>query len=236
MNKKYEAILFDLDGTLLPMDNDEFTKGYLKLLSKTLAPCGYSADTMIPAMWRGVEAMVRNDGSRRNSHAFWEVFASILGDGVYADIPRFDAFYDKEFHEAIALTQPTEKAAQAVSLARSKADKVVLATNPMFPFVAVRSRMKWAGLEPEMFDLITDYDNSGSCKPNPYYYTEIVQNLEVDPHNCLMIGNNASEDIEAAMKVGMDTFLVTDCLIAKGEIPECKRGSFDDMLEFLRNI
>ena len=25
--------MFDLDGTLLPMDNDEFTRGYFKLLA-----------------------------------------------------------------------------------------------------------------------------------------------------------------------------------------------------------
>lgn len=31
---KITTVLFDLDGTLLPMDNDEFTKGYFKLLAK----------------------------------------------------------------------------------------------------------------------------------------------------------------------------------------------------------
>ena len=30
---KLTTILFDLDGTLLPMDNDEFTRGYFKLLA-----------------------------------------------------------------------------------------------------------------------------------------------------------------------------------------------------------
>lgn len=33
-----KAILFDLDGTLLPMDQDEFTKGYFNLLAAKLAP------------------------------------------------------------------------------------------------------------------------------------------------------------------------------------------------------
>ena len=163
MNKKYDAILFDLDGTLLPMDNDEFTKGYFSLLAKTLAPYGYTAETMIAAMWCGVAAMVKNDGSRKNSDAFWEVFASILGEKVYDDIPKFDAFYDKEFHAAKAFTQPTESSPLAVSLARKKAGCVVLATNPMFPFVAVKSRMGWTGLTPEMFDLVTDYDNCCVC-------------------------------------------------------------------------
>ena len=53
-----DAILFDLDGTLLPMDNDVFTKGYLSLLSRAIAPHGYEPREMISAMWYGVEAMV----------------------------------------------------------------------------------------------------------------------------------------------------------------------------------
>lgn len=29
-----KAVIFDLDGTLLPMNEDEFTKGYFSLLCK----------------------------------------------------------------------------------------------------------------------------------------------------------------------------------------------------------
>ena len=32
-----DAILFDLDGTLLPMDQDTFTKGYFQELARALA-------------------------------------------------------------------------------------------------------------------------------------------------------------------------------------------------------
>lgn len=34
---KLTTVLFDLDGMLLPMDNDKFTKGYFKLLTTNLA-------------------------------------------------------------------------------------------------------------------------------------------------------------------------------------------------------
>ena len=30
-----EMVMFDLDGTLLPMDMDEFTGGYFKMLAKS---------------------------------------------------------------------------------------------------------------------------------------------------------------------------------------------------------
>lgn len=78
----YQGILFDLDGTLLPMDNDRFTRGYFHLLAQAVAPLGYEEATLIPAMWKGVAAMVKNDGSRSNAQAFWAVFSRILGPQV----------------------------------------------------------------------------------------------------------------------------------------------------------
>ena len=36
-----KMVLFDLDGTLLPMVMDEFTGGYFKMLAEKLNPYGY---------------------------------------------------------------------------------------------------------------------------------------------------------------------------------------------------
>ena len=162
---RYQGIFFDLDGTLLPMDNDTFTKGYLSLLARTVAPLGYEPKNMISSMWKGVGAMLQNDRSRPNCDVFWETFAALVpkGKAVYEDIPCFDAFYGNEFHQAKAFTSPTPLAAEAVSLAKKKADKVVLATNPFFPRVAVEARLSWAELDAADFALITTYENSGCC-------------------------------------------------------------------------
>ena len=232
-----DAIFFDLDGTLLPMDNATFTKGYLSLLAKTVAPLGYRADTMIPAMWKGVEAMVKNDGSASNLDRFWQAFSEVLGKECYNHIPLFDAFYDKEFHGAIAFTEPRPALArQAVSAAKEKAGRVVLATNPLFPRVAVRSRLAWAGLSEEDFDWITDYENSSTCKPNPTYYQQIAKQLHVDPLKCLMVGNNTEEDVAAAQQAGLSTFLLTDCLIAKEPMPDTPQGSFEELIAYLQGL
>lgn len=233
---KYQAILFDLDGTLLPMDNDAFTKGYFKLLAKAASVHGYTFETLIPAMWKGVTAMVRNDRSKLNRDAFWDVFAGIFGEEAYTHIPTFDAFYGNEFYKAKDFTAPNPLAAEAVKLAHEKADKVVLATNPLFPEVAIKARLDFIGLKLSDFDLVTTYDNFGSCKPNPLYYNEIAEKIDVDPKNCLMIGNNAEEDIEASQAAGLSTYLVTDCLIANGDLPDTPKGSFAEMVEFLKGI
>ena len=233
---KYQAILFDLDGTLLPMDNDFFTKGYFKLLAQYASSFGYQAESLIPAMWKGVGAMVKNDGSRLNYEAFWETFGNLLGPHVKEHILAFDQFYTNEFHHAVQFTSYNPRAKEAVTLARQKAQQVILATNPLFPPAAVATRLSWIGLEPGAFDWITNYQNSTYCKPNPHYYREILKKFDLNANQCLMIGNDAEEDILSASHAGLDTFLVTDCLISRDALPSCPKGTFDEMLSFLNAL
>ncbi len=234
--KKYDAILFDLDGTLLPMDNDLFIQTYFGLLVKKMSPRGYDKERLIPALWKGTGAMIQNNGEKANAEVFWNVCAQIFGERVYQDIGDFDKFYENEFHGAAAITFPTDLAQTAVDLARASADKVILATSPVFPAVAVRARLSWARVTPESFDLITSYENSRFCKPNPAYYTEIAEKMQLDLTRCLMVGNNTEEDIRPAQSLGMDTFLLTDFLICKGEHPETPSGNFEDLIAFLQAL
>lgn len=54
-------ILFDLDGTLLPMVQDEFVRFYMPLLAKAYLKKGVEMDPkgFIGAVWKGYEAMVK---------------------------------------------------------------------------------------------------------------------------------------------------------------------------------
>ena len=53
-------VLFDLDGTLLPMDMERFTNGYFQLLTEKMAPLGYDPKALTDAVWAGTAAMVKN--------------------------------------------------------------------------------------------------------------------------------------------------------------------------------
>lgn len=230
-----KVILFDLDGTLLPMDQDLFVKTYFGLLAKKLAPHGYEPEKLINAVWAGTAAMVKNSGEVTNEEAFWESFAAAYSDKVKEDIPLFDEFYHNEFAGAKKVCGYNPLVAETVATLQEKGFRLVLATNPLFPRIATENRIRWAGLTPEIFELYTTYETAHYCKPNPKYYLEILQALEVSPEECLMVGNDVSEDM-IAREIGMDVFLLTDCLInkAQADISAYPNGSFPQLLEYIK--
>ncbi len=233
----YQAILFDLDGTLLPMDTEAFTQGYFRLLAKAVAPLGITPEAMISALWSGIRAMMVNDGRRSNRERFWEVFSAETGVAQALCEPICDRFYTEGFHQARAFTGDNPLAVEAMRLARQKADKVILATNPLFPLPGQTTRMSWVGLRPSDFDLVTSYEGDRFCKPNPAYYQDICDRLSLDPARCLMIGNDEREDMLAAHSLGMAGYLVTDCLLPCPEHPwDGPRGTFADMTAMLRRL
>ena len=234
---KYKAILFDMDGTLVPMEMEAFTKTYFGLLAKKLLSFGIETQTLIDAVWAGTGAMVNNDGSCNNETAFWERFCVVTGLTREAVQPISDDFYRREFDEAKAATGENPLAAEAIRTAAEKARHVVLATNPLFPMDGQITRMRWVGLTPEMFDLVTCYESDCYCKPNQKYYLSICDRLGVQPSECLMIGNDENEDMDSAASAGMDCYLVTDCVIpCEGKTWQGPRGSFADMIDFLKAL
>ena len=222
------TILFDLDGTLLPMDQEAFTTGYFKLLAKKLAPYGYEPKSLVDAIWAGTAAMVKNDGSCTNEQAFWKKFAAIYGEEkCQSDQGLFEDFYANGFNAARDICGFNPASVETVHKLKECGYRVALATNPIFPHMATENRIRWAGLVPEDFEIYTTYEASTFCKPNPAYYLEVARTLGVKPEECLMVGNDATEDM-AAREVGMDVFLLTDCLInAKNrDLNAYPRGDF----------
>ena len=230
-----KAVLFDLDGTLLPMDYDGFLKLYFGNLAKRMARYGYDPDELVKNIWTGTKAMVVNDGSCMNETKFWDVFVGIYGLDVLQDKVLLDDYYREDFVKAKEACGFDPMAKETVDLVKSLGMKAALATNPIFPMVATRQRMDWAGLKKEDFELCTTYENIGVSKPNPAYYTEIAKRLDVAPEECLMVGNDVAEDM-VAVKAGMKVFLLTDCLLNKKEedISGYPQGGFAKLQEFIK--
>ena len=216
------------------MDEQAFTEGYFKFLVKKMLPCGYDPQLLIKTIWGGVKAMAENDGSVTNEAAFWKYFCSVFGEKALDDKPLFEEFYAVDFKKAQSLCGFAPEAKEVVDFVKAAGCRTILATNPIFPATATDTRIGWAGLVPSDFELITTYENIGCAKPNPEYFREVLRRAELQPEECLMIGNDAVEDT-AAEAAGIRVFLLTDCLINKknADLSAWPHGDFAALKAFL---
>lgn len=230
-------ILFDLDGTLLPMDQDHFIRTYMGALSNYMASHGFDPQHFIQTVWQGTGAMFKNDGSATNEDVFWMNFTATYGPDVRQYEPILDTFYHTRFAEVQSSCGFDPKASKTIKVLKEMGFELVLATQPIFPAIATESRMKWAGLDRDDFELYTTYENSSFCKPNPDYYRQILNKIGADASECLMVGNDATEDL-VAQTLGMKVFLLTDCLINKEnkDLSGYPQGDLDALLHYIQSI
>lgn len=219
------------------MDQEQFVKAYLSCLTKNLAPHGYDPQLLVKAIGSGFVAMIQNDGSARNETVFWNAAQKVFNRDLRQDAALFESFYENEFQQVQQVCGKNPLAAETISAIHTMGYRTILATSPLFPPVATYSRVRWAGLRCEDFELITTYDNSSYCKPNPNYYREVLEKQHLNPAECLMVGNDAEEDM-IAETLGMQVFLLTDCLINRDgrDISRYSQGSFPELLTFIRGL
>lgn len=231
------TILFDLDGTLLPMDQEVFTMDYCKRLAARIAPYGYDPKLVMKALWIGVKAMVENDGSYTNEERFWQAFCNLLGDSVRTYEKDLEEFYRTEFNEVAKVCGYNENSRKIIDMLKEKGYRIVLATNPFFPAIATENRIRWAGLTPEDFEIYTTYEDYSYCKPNPKYYEAVLARIGCKPEECLMVGNDVGDDM-VAETLGMKVFLLTDCLInsAGKDINLYPHGGFEELFDFINTL
>lgn len=230
-----KAILFDLDGTLLPMDTDAFVESYIKLLAQEVAhivePQGF-----VKALWSATHTMIGDKNPEKsNEQVFEEAFLALLEIEKEDIWPVLDKFYAESFPKLVQFTQPNQLSREIIEEVLSQGKKVAVATNPLFPKVAIMERLKWASIEDLPFDHVTYYENSFFTKPHTDYYSGICQAIGVKPEHCLMVGNDMQEDMIAS-KLGMKTFLITDYLIDRGNhrFEPDWQGSMQDFFTWLK--
>jgi len=229
--------MFDLDGTLLQFSQAEFIDAYFAELGKVFVRLGMDPAASSKAVWAGTKAMILNDGNMLNAGRFWTVFAEQMRLDARRRLEvetACDSFYANEFDAVKSVMTPNDISKRLVRAMSGKGYHVVLATNPLFPACAVETRLRWIGLEPGDFRLITHYSNSRFCKPNPRYYQEVFEKIGKAPEQCMMAGNSPVEDMSAG-ELGAQTFLVTDCLEneAGADITAIKRGTLAELEDYL---
>jgi len=230
------CVLFDLDGTLVHFEYDDFLKEYFTAITKAVATLVEPAQ-FTEALVASTEAMIINgDPSRLNSQVFTEDFFQRVNVAEDILMPVFGDFYANEFTElkSTLAVQPHPKARAMLEFLFQEGYDVVIATNAVFPVEAIVERMRWGGIQGLPYKLITCYETMHFCKPNLKYYEETLEIIRCKPEECLMVGNNMDEDIIAGV-LGLKTYLVEDFLLDSGanrHTPDL-RSNFDEFVKFV---
>jgi len=214
-----QAVLFDLDGTLLDIDMNLFLQHYFREMIAMAKARNLPFENLPQMVNQAVQAMLCNrDIDKYNYQVFDESFFPHYE--VDEEIMRqfFLDFYERGFPNLHQHCSPFAQIPEIIQMVFDRGLTVVVATNSLFPLTAIEQRLNWAGVGNHPYALITTYDNMHFTKPHLEYYQEICQNIGVPPEDCLMVGNDVAEDMVAS-RLGMKTFLLTERVIpAKKEI------------------
>lgn len=210
------TFFFDLDGTLLPVDQQKFEEIYFHGLSSRFTDL-YTPQEFVGLIWGATKAMVADTRHVTNETAFMEALGSVVNGQLNEMQRRFEEFYLTGFDAVRQAVVENLEIQQAVRILKEKGYQLVIATNPMFPRIAIEKRIGWTGLNREDFTYVTSFEDNHYCKPQPQFFGELLDVLGLKSEEVVMVGNDAIEDM-VAKKVGIETYLITNHLINKKNV------------------
>jgi FMN phosphatase YigB (HAD superfamily) len=234
MTKQIEAVLFDLDGTLLDLNIDVLLPPYIQALAASVAHM-VSPDRFIPCLMMASEIMRANDGRDTNEAVFAQAFYPCVGPSREELEPVLSDFYANGFPQLRKYARRKPDARATVQAAFERVHDVVIATNPLFPATAIQQRLEWAGVADFSYRLVTTYENSCYAKPDLRYYEQILETIAHPAESCLVVGD---EDFDmVAAHLGCPTFLVpSERTELDSATPEPSyRGTLADLIALFRD-
>ncbi|HEX5807151.1 MAG TPA: DinB family protein [Anaerolineales bacterium] len=229
------TLLLDLDDTLLDTELDAFVPAYFQALSNHLSS-HTPPEVMLRALVGGVNLMNESeDPTRTLAEVFEADFYPTLGASKHDLSPILEEFYDNVFPRLGSVTRQRAEAVPFIEWALSCDFRIAIATDPLFPRKATFHRLRWAGLDPERFELVSSYENFHFTKTHPAYYAEVLGRLGWPEGPVLMVGNDIERDLRPAHRLGLKTYFVDG---TSGTSPgfEAGRGQLSDLRPWLESI
>jgi FMN phosphatase YigB (HAD superfamily) len=229
------TLLLDLDDTLLDTNLDAFMPAYFQALTQHLAQHSASS-TMLRALLAGMNLMNDSeDPTRTLEEVFDADFYVQLGLSKQDLVHVLEEFYDAVFPTLAQHTRRRPEALPLIDWAYSRGYRIAIATDPLFPRKATYHRLRWAGFDPERFELISSFEHFHFTKTHPAYYAEVLGRLGWPEGPVLMVGNDPERDLMPAHRLGLRTFFVDG---ESGSSPgfEAGRGRLADLRPWLESI
>lgn len=230
------TFFFDLDGTLLPIDGKKFEELYFQGLSARFTDL-YTPEEFIKIIWDATKAMVSDTRPITNETAFMEALGRVVGEKLGEMQNRFTAFYATDFDRVREAVIENAEVHESIRILKQKGYDLVIATNPMFPRLAIEKRIAWTGLNRQDFSHVTSFEENHYCKPQPMFYQELLDILGKKSAEVMMVGNDVDEDLVAG-KLGISTYLITNHHINRRnkEVIADHIGDYEAFLKFVADL
>ncbi|TYB80824.1 MAG: HAD hydrolase-like protein [Kosmotoga sp.] len=187
--------MIDLDGTLTTLNDEDFAREYIRLLMKYND--GFLEEEFLKnALFSSLNCLLDDaEGKKSNFDRYMDSFAKISGLDNKEEVMNFFLnFYGTTYNEMKKIIIPRKDVIEFLDYLENRKHRLVLATNPIFPEIAIKKRLEWIGADPEKFEYITTMENSHYVKPQIDYYNEILKKTNSKAEKTLMIGNDDEMD------------------------------------------
>ena len=230
----YGTVLFDLYGTLVDIHTDENMSRLWRKFSGFLGSKGadYGSSELKGAYFRIVrkkEERLAEELSMGKAH---EAKRSADAHEAHPEIDISGVF--RELYEGRGVSNVTDEmiaetavyfrkastthmrlyagAAGLLRALKRAGKRVILLSNAQSLFTV--PELKALGIY-DLFDKIYISSDYGCKKPDPSFFMLPINELELDPAGCLMIGNDPVCDVKGALSVGMDAYYIHSALSPK---------------------
>ena len=218
----YTDLIFDLYGTLVDIHTEENAEVW----EKTALYFGYYGAHYSP---RELEATFTAQIQLRKAQAgqSYECFPDIPFQEIMADLFRSKGIEENADTLGIQAAQlfriaSTEyirlypKVLESLDLLRKKGYRLWLLSNAQEVFT--RYELRHLGLW-DAFDGVYISSCFGFRKPDVQFFRSLLEEQQLDPKQCLMIGNDRETDIAGAKAAGLDTFYMHTALTPNDQSP-----------------
>lgn len=212
---RLQAVLFDIDGTLIDSVDKHVIAWNLAFQSEGLpqeedhvrAQIGKGSDLLLPALLPDADEQLRRRISRRHA----DLFQSIYLDEV------------RPFAGATALVRKVHEKGLKVSLASSAAQK------------EVAHYIRVLGIE-DAVSATVSIDDVETSKPSPDIFAVALGKLDLSPESAIAVGDTPY-DVIAALAAGLNTIGVSSGPFSRAELIDAGAAAvYDDVSALLKDF
>ena len=209
----YQNYIFDLYGTLIDINTDEWSDELWNKMAILYGYRGahYNFDELHKEYDRLVEKEKKAAGRRHPDYTTLDIQIEKVFRKLYTQkgvkVTKAQVLYTAESFRCFSTKyiKLYDGVTDLLDTLKAKGKKIYLLSNAQRSFTM--NELNMLGLTP-YFDGIFISSDREVCKPSPYFYNGLVEEFSLDKKECVMIGNDYKADINGSKRAGMKSLYI----------------------------